>query len=410
MGIGLLEGERLLRFAFVPGTGPERRLVLELYGSGGNIVLLDEGDRVLGRSGPARRPGSAAAHGQRWTGPGGAGHWMPLMGPEAPGSERISAQEPEHGLTEPGEHVDRGPRDAEVGVLYALREAETSAAATLERGIRNASRRVRELERLVDGRERDLRSLGDPTALRERADLLRGGFSLLRRGMDSVVVTDWGAEGLPLISLALDPALAPADQVDRAYSKARRAERARIEGSARLAAARNSLGEARAELARAERGEPCAPDEAEAAAPPPLAPTATPRSPARPQARSPFVAFLAPNGLELRAGRGGADNDQLTFKHSRGNDLWLHVRGRPGAHVVVRSPGPSPSPELLQLAAQLAMARSGVGDGDRAEVAWTRVKHVTKKKGMKPGAVLITQEKVLYLDHARSAIAALRQL
>ena len=110
----------------------------------------------------------------------------------------------------------------------------------------------------------------------------------------------------------------------------------------------------------------------------------------------------------MHVGRSAADNDALTLHNAKGNDVWLHVRGRPGAHVVIRAPGRAPQPELLLLAAQLALVHSGLADGARAEVTWTRVKHVKKPRGLPPGKVLVTQERVLYVETDRAALEQLR--
>ena len=109
-------------------------------------------------------------------------------------------------------------------------------------------------------------------------------------------------------------------------------------------------------------------------------------------------------------GRGASDNDDLSFRHAGAKDVWMHVRGRPGAHVVLRKPGASPSPELLLLVGQVALSHSGIAEGAKAEVAWTRVKEVKKPKGFPPGKVLVGREKVLYLKAKRSELDALKRL
>ena len=77
--------------------------------------------------------------------------------------------------------------------------------------------------------------------------------------------------------------------------------------------------------------------------------------------------------------------------------------------MVICRPGPSPSPELLLLGAQLALAHSGIKEGAREEVTWTRVKEVHKPKGMAPGKVLVRQEKVLYVEAQRRALDVLER-
>jgi len=225
---------------------------------------------------------------------------------------------------------------------------------------------------------------------RHHADLLRSSFHKLTRGASVVEVHDWSSGSS--LSLPLEPALSPADNLDRYYRKASRAER-----SGKLAAQR--LKASQAELDALDGGQ----------LPAALLQPATPKKPPKggskkTPGRLPYRSWKSPSGFEIRVGRGAADNDKLTFRHAQGNDIWLHVRGRPGAHVVIRRPGSSPSPELLLLAAQVALKFSGLKPGATEEVAWTRVKHVRKPKGLPPGKVLIRGEKVLYLRFSPEAL------
>ena len=80
---------------------------------------------------------------------------------------------------------------------------------------------------------------------------------------------------------------------------------------------------------------------------------------------------------------------------ARGNDLWLHVRGAQGSHVVVPGAGEAPDSRTLADAALLAAHFSSARGSDGVEVAWTRCKYVRKPKGARPGSVLVTQEKAL---------------
>ncbi len=106
-------------------------------------------------------------------------------------------------------------------------------------------------------------------------------------------------------------------------------------------------------------------------------------------------------GLELQfevpSGVPG-ENDALTVRIARGNDLWLHARGIPGAHVVVRlEKGRAPDQETLLDAAHLAAHFSGARGEPAVEVAWTRAKHVRKVRAGPPGAVSYSQERSLLL-------------
>jgi predicted ribosome quality control (RQC) complex YloA/Tae2 family protein len=112
----------------------------------------------------------------------------------------------------------------------------------------------------------------------------------------------------------------------------------------------------------------------------------------------PYRTFRSLAGIPILVGRGAAENDALTVRVARGNDLWLHVRGVSGAHVVVRlDRGKVPDQETLLDAAHLAAHFSDARGAAQVEVAWTRAKHVRKPRGAAPGAVSYSQERVVLL-------------
>ncbi|MFQ6033375.1 MAG: NFACT family protein [Candidatus Bipolaricaulia bacterium] len=98
-------------------------------------------------------------------------------------------------------------------------------------------------------------------------------------------------------------------------------------------------------------------------------------------------------GYKILVGRSGRQNDRL-IREAKGEDLWLHARGMPGAHVVIKTGGrPGEVPEgVLERAARLAAYYSkGRGSG-KVPVAFTRVKYLRRPKGAKPGLVLVQRE------------------
>ena len=91
--------------------------------------------------------------------------------------------------------------------------------------------------------------------------------------------------------------------------------------------------------------------------------------------------YKSKEGLTLLAGRNSAENLELTFKIARGNDLWFHVKGRPGSHtVVVLPPQKSASLDTLLDAAHLCILHSGGKDWGKTEVDYTYRKYVKKIK------------------------------
>ena len=97
------------------------------------------------------------------------------------------------------------------------------------------------------------------------------------------------------------------------------------------------------------------------------------------------------DGFEVLIGKGDAENDQLTFKVADNLDLWFHVAGVPGSHVVVRNPDKlSELPRhVVERAAELAAFHSKAKDGGKVEVHMARIADISKPKGFAPGKVIL---------------------
>lgn len=86
-------------------------------------------------------------------------------------------------------------------------------------------------------------------------------------------------------------------------------------------------------------------------------------------------------------------NDRLTFKTGHANDLWFHVNGAPGSHVLLRCGENSEAPDKQSIkeAAELAAWFSKMREGGSVSVHYCFVKQVNKPRGAKPGSVTIRQ-------------------
>lgn len=105
-------------------------------------------------------------------------------------------------------------------------------------------------------------------------------------------------------------------------------------------------------------------------------------------------------GYEIWVGRSAQDNDVMTFKHAAKEDVWLHVQGYSGSHVVVRNPLRQEQipGEVLEYAARLAVSYSAAKHASYVPVVYTRVKHVRKPRKSPPGSVLPVQVKTVFVD------------
>ena len=109
--------------------------------------------------------------------------------------------------------------------------------------------------------------------------------------------------------------------------------------------------------------------------------------------------FFSRDGFEILVGRSNQENDHLTIHMARGNDLFFHVRGFPGSHVIVRNqPNKTVPLETLLDAGALAVHYSKIRGNTRADVRYTPRKYVSKPRGAKPGLVTISNEKTIRPD------------
>ena len=115
--------------------------------------------------------------------------------------------------------------------------------------------------------------------------------------------------------------------------------------------------------------------------------------------------FISSDDFTILAGKSAKDNDILTVRVANGNDLWLHTRNRPGAHVVIRAQRGKEFPkQTLIEAAKICVLLSKARDGSLEDVTYTLKKHVTKPKGLKPGSVFVAGGKTITIQHNERAV------
>lgn len=115
--------------------------------------------------------------------------------------------------------------------------------------------------------------------------------------------------------------------------------------------------------------------------------------------------FRAPDGTDILVGKNNYQNDKLTFKTARYNDTWFHTKDIPGSHVVLQNGGTEPSEEDILLAASLAAHFSKARGSSKIPVDYTEIRYVKKPSGSKPGFVIFTNQKTLYITPDETKLA-----
>lgn len=284
--------------------------------------------------------------------------------------------------------------------LAASPEQAAPARAMPPLEVRAQARRsaiARRVERLRE----ELAGAEGADAVRASADLLLAKLHEVPRGADEARLLDWeGAE----VAIALDPALSAADNAARLYDEARR----RVRGAQRV---ERLLEEAISELERWDlalgAGAGALPDWAVRQLEDAHGSTV---STGQEEPIRPYRTYRTSGGLEVRVGKSGRANDELTFKHSSPNDVWLHAQSVPGSHVVLRWPDAVSAPPArdLEEAAMLAALFSRARTSSLVSVAWTRRKHVRKPRGAAPGSVIPQKVKTVLVEPDPSIAERLR--
>ena len=95
------------------------------------------------------------------------------------------------------------------------------------------------------------------------------------------------------------------------------------------------------------------------------------------------------DGFVIYIGKDAKSNDHLTFNISSDDDLWFHVKGVPGSHVVIRVRENLPTETTIRVAAQLAKKNSKASKDDKATVVYCQKRFVKKESGMNDGQVRV---------------------
>ena len=127
----------------------------------------------------------------------------------------------------------------------------------------------------------------------------------------------------------------------------------------------------------------------------------------RPRKRSGFkekkqkvvpLKYRLKNGLICLVGRNNKENDQITLKMANKGDLWLHTKDIPGSHVLIQAGGAQLSEEEIFEAAAIAAYHSKAQSSENVPVDYVPIRYVKKPAGAKPGMVIFTNNKTIYVN------------
>ena len=108
------------------------------------------------------------------------------------------------------------------------------------------------------------------------------------------------------------------------------------------------------------------------------------------QAKLPPMRFESTDGYPIYVGRNNRQNDELTFRLARKDDIWCHASKVHGSHVIIRAEDTRPDDRTIEEAASLAAYFSQARESGKVPVDYTMVRNVKKPSGALPGQVIYT--------------------
>jgi predicted ribosome quality control (RQC) complex YloA/Tae2 family protein len=382
-----IQGDRIVLLALSAKEG-SCKLVAELTGKTSNLLVLDEAGLIRrDLNGLKDRVGQLylpPARRQRERGTADQSRFSPDI---SESSFALSAAIEAHYFT--------------AETISVVETARNTRAAILKKSIKKLRRRI-------EAWHEDLAKAEKYKDYDRYGELIKASLGTIRKGQTEVAVVDYFDEELPNLTIPLDQTKTPQGNMDDYFRKHRKHLAAERELRPRIEEGQKELETLRQEMTAIEQGSWHPPDKPHLTPVRPL-PRTGKRKDRQEQRQGPFRRFTSSDGLAIYVGRNARENDELTFGLAKSDDLWLHARGTPGSHVLVRlEKGNDPPLETIRDAATLALLYSDLKKSGKGDVIYTRRKWVKKAKGQAPGAVIVTQEKSLHVSLEKKRLDALK--
>jgi len=228
-------------------------------------------------------------------------------------------------------------------------------------------------------------------------ELITANIHMLKKGMKSCSLLNYYEPEETYVTIELDESLTPQENAQRYFKKYSKAKSAHAYASEQLKIAKRELEYLENVLFNLEEAN--SPEEVEEIREELqnqgyLRKTDRKK---RPVQKSSPLCFISSEGYRIWVGRNNAQNDELSLKFAKPDDLWLHVKDMPGSHVIARVPEPVPDKTLLE-AASLAAWFSKARNSSKVQVDYTRARYVRKPSGAKPGMVVYVNYRTVIVD------------
>lgn len=244
---------------------------------------------------------------------------------------------------------------------------------------------------------------------RKYGDLLNANLYRLKKGDVSATLEDFETNNK--VEIPLDPKKTPAQNAQKYYQEYKKSVRARSVLSELMAEAQDELSYLESELdllERARRLEDIEEIQAELSHQGVLKKSTSLKKKAKVKPLPPYQ-YRSSDGFLILCGRNNQQNDKLTLKQAGKKDIWFHTQKIHGSHVILFTEGKEVPEQSLMEAAIIAACHSKGKDSAQVPVDMTEVKYVKKPPGAKPGMVIFTNQKTVYVKPDEKTIKKLQE-
>ena len=247
--------------------------------------------------------------------------------------------------------------------------------------------------------EKELEESLDRERLRQLGDILTANIHRIQKGQTKVMVEDFYDENMAEIEVALSPLLSPQQNAAKYYKDYARMKTAEKELTRQIELGQQELQYLQSvleELNRADTDGELEEIRQELQAGGYIKADTGKRK--MKAAKLAPMRFESTDGYPIYVGRNNRQNDELTFKAARKDDLWLHASKVHGSHVIIACAGVTPPDDTITQAAQLAAYYAETTGGQNIPVDVVPVKLVKKTPDRKPGMVIYHSHRTVVVN------------
>ena len=282
---------------------------------------------------------------------------------------------------------------------YTLRDKKDSLrqkGQTLRKTVSNLCQRLR---RKMAIQEKELAATYDRERLRQLGDIVTANLHRIARGQPTLEAEDFYDIDMKTVTIPLSVTLSPQQNAAKYYKDYARMKTAEKELTNQLELGEQELSYLESvleELNRADSDQALEEIRQELYAGGYVRLDSSKKR--MKQSKLPPLRFESTDGYPIYVGRNNRQNDELTFKLARKDDLWLHAQKVHGSHVIISCGGTTPPDNTITQAAQLAAYYAEKSGGQNLPVDVTPVKQVKKTPGGKPGMVIYHSYKTVIVN------------